>query len=245
MPTSARQRPFPVPIVAALAGSALALFAGWFAPLAGVAIAAVIVLAGVALLVNGRRAIGAVVVVLPFAVTILALRVVGLLFFKPYRIPSEAMAPTIGIGDRVLATRGGGAPSIGDTVIAHPPGGALDNRCGARKPDRTACARPTAGLADVKFIKRVVAGPGDRIAFRRGLLIRNGKPAREPYAEPCDEDVLCDLPNPITVPAGTWFLVGDNRGSSADSRVWGPAPTAAIIGTVTYRYWPLREAGRI
>jgi signal peptidase I len=47
------------------------------------------------------------------------------------------------------------------------------------------------------------------------------------------------------VPAGTWFLLGDNRGASDDSRIWGPVPTDAILGTVVYRYWPLGDAGRI
>ncbi len=117
--------------------------------------------------------------------------------------------------------------------------------CGARKPDKAACPRPTPGLSDVKYIKRVVAGPGDTVAFRRGLLIRNGKPVRDRYAAPCDEPELCDLPQAITVPPGTWFLLGDNRGASDDSRIWGPVPTKAILGIVTYRYWPLGDAGRI
>ena len=91
---------------------------------------------------------------------------------------------------------------------------------------------------------RVVAGPGDTIAFRDGLVVRNGRPVSEPYAERCTED-LCEMPRPITVPDGTWFLAGDNRGESDDSRFWGPVPTSAIVGTVRLRYWPLGKLGTL
>ena len=135
---------------------------------------------------------------------------------------------------------------MGDLVVARPPTGAVDDRCGVRRGDdsRAPCARATPGLADVKFIKRVVAGPGDTIAFRHGLVIRNGRAVKEPYARPCTDEG-CELPEAIRVPPGTWFLAGDFRGESADSRFWGPVPTAAITGIVKYRYWPLGRAGRL
>jgi signal peptidase I len=55
----------------------------------------------------------------------------------------------------------------------------------------------------------------------------------------------CEMPRPITVPDGTWFLAGDNRGASDDSRFWGPVPTAAIVGVVTFRSWPPGKAGTL
>jgi signal peptidase I len=55
----------------------------------------------------------------------------------------------------------------------------------------------------------------------------------------------CDCTDAITVPKGAWFLAGDFRGESDDSRFWGPVPTRAITGVVRYRYWPLKDAGRI
>jgi signal peptidase I len=155
------------------------------------------------------------------------------------------MERTIDIGDRVLVNQHAGRPSIGDIVVAHPPIGAADDRCGARRPAQAPCARATDGLSDVKFIKRVIAGPGDTVAFRHGLLIRNGRPVREPYATPCEERELCELPVSITVPADAWFLAGDFRGESDDSRFWGPVPTKAILGSVDFRYWPLKSAGRL
>jgi signal peptidase S26 family len=66
----------------------------------------------------------------------------------------------------------------------------------------------------------------------------------EPYARSCTE-AICELPQAITVPKGSWFLAGDFRGESDDSRFWGPVPTKAITGVVKYRYWPLKAAGRL
>jgi signal peptidase I len=202
-----------------------------------------VVLGGLALFVTGNRAAGLVVALMPVAVFLLATQLVGSLWLKAYRVPSASMVPTVDIGDRVVADRHDKSPRVGDVVIAHPPVGALEDRCAA--PERGApCARATPELSEVNFIKRVVAGPGDTIAFRRALVIRNGRPADEPYARRCGGGP-CDLPTAIAVPAGTWFLAGDDRGASDDSRFWGPVPTDAITGVVKYRYWPLKRAGRL
>ena len=74
-------------------------------------------------------------------------------------------------------------------------------------------------------------------------MVRNGRPVSEPYARSCTE-AICEMPEAITVPQGAWFLAGDFRGESDDSRFWGPVPTKAITGVVKYRYWPL-SAGRL
>ena len=104
---------------------------------------------------------------------------------KPYRIPSESMVPTLEIGQRVLVNRIGGRfsdPKVGDIVVFHPPAGAEeDNTCGGGPPpDGQVCDKPTADKADVNFIKRVVAGPGDRISIRDGHVVLNGKLQKEP-----------------------------------------------------------------
>ena len=131
-------------------------------------------------------------------------------------------------------------------MIANPLVGAVDGRCAIpqREGAKAPCARATPELSDIVFIKRVVAGPGDTIAFRDGLVVRNGRPVSEPYARSCT-DAICELPQAITVPKGAWFLAGDFRGESDDSRFWGPVPTNAITGIVKYRYWPLKRAGRL
>src|SRR4029078_10203855 len=93
------------------------------------------------------------------------------------------------------------------------------------------------------FIKRVVAGPGDKIAIRDGHVILNGKRQKESFAEPCGGGEGCDLPREITVPADHYFMMGDNRGSSDDSRFWGPVPRKWIIGEAFATSWPPKRIG--
>jgi signal peptidase I len=98
----------------------------------------------------------------------------------------------------------------------------------------------------VNFIKRVVAGPGDPLSVADGHVVLNGKRQREAFfTEPCGEGPECDLPREITVPPDHWFMMGDNRGASDDSRFWGPVPTDAIVGRAFFRYWPSGRAGEL
>jgi signal peptidase I len=83
----------------------------------------------------------------------------------------------------------------------------------------------------VLFVKRIVGGPGDRIAFRAGQTIRNGKPVAESFVRECRSEG-CDLPRPAAVPDGMYFMAGDNRGASDDSRFWAPVPRDWIVGRV-------------
>jgi len=166
---------------------------------------------------------------------------------KPYRIPSESMVPTLEVGQRVLVNRIGnrfGDPKVGDIVVFHPPAGADSNTCGDpnRRPTE-ACDRPTPDRSDVNFIKRIVAGPGDTIAIRDGRVYRNGKVAKEDFIRPCADGAGCDFPTPITIPAGHYFMMGDNRGESDDSRFWGPVPREWIIGEAFATYWPPKRIG--
>jgi signal peptidase I len=236
----------PIAVLVAIVASIAALGVLWVSPAVGLVVAGAVIVAGLLLLATGRPAVGTVVALMPFAVFLLVSQVVGSLWFKPYRVPSGSMEPTIEIGDRILADRHDRAPHIGDVVIAHPPVGAVQSRCAIPRRDdaRAPCARATPGQSDIVFIKRVVAGPGDTIAFHDGLVVRNGRPVSEPYARSCT-DAICELPQAITVPEGDWFLAGDFRGESDDSRFWGPVPTKAITGVVKYRYWPLKHAGRL
>jgi signal peptidase I len=167
---------------------------------------------------------------------------------KPYRIPSESMVPTLQIGQRVLVNRIGmhfSSPTVGDVVVFHPPEGAeQDNMCGGGQPPAgQVCDKPTSTRASVNFIKRVVAGPGDRLSIRDGHVILNGKPQKESFAEPCGGGEGCDFPVTVTVPAGEYFMMGDNRGSSDDSRFWGPVPRKWIIGEAFATYWPPKRIG--
>ncbi len=153
-----------------------------------------------------------------------------------YRLPSENMEPTFSLGAVVTLNRdayASGDPRIGDIVIDHPPVGAEAGECGGgAPPPGRMCARPTPERAGVTFIQRVVGLPGDELALRNGIVVRNGEPADEPYTADCGTVQACEFPRPITVPEDHYFLLGDNRGASDDSRFWGPVPRDWILGRV-------------
>ena len=87
--------------------------------------------------------------------------------------------------------------------------------------------------SDKPYIKRVVALPGDRLKIDRGKAVVDGRPLGEPYAtlENCGADV-CTFRGSIVIPEDHYFVMGDNRGASDDSRFWGPVPRDQIIGRV-------------
>jgi signal peptidase I len=192
---------------------------------------------------RGRR--GLLELVLTVAVAVGLAFCVQAYAVKPYRIPSPSMEPTLKVGDRVLVNRFshrlGASPQVGQVIVFNPPSGADDRpaRCGVPVPDQAPCPVPTARPSSQTFIKRVVGLGGDRIAVRAGHVVRNGVRETDPYIAPCSDGQGCDLPRPVTVPAGYVFLMGDNRGNSDDSRFWGPVPLAWVIGQAVSIYWPL------
>jgi signal peptidase I len=153
---------------------------------------------------------------------------------KPYRIPTASMEPTLHCGaptdgcrsrvsDRVIANRivyRFHAPERGDIVVFETPASA-----------RSAC--------DVggTFVKRIVGLPGETVTIRDGVVLIDGRPLREPYLE--------DDGNA----SGQWlsgdgyFVLGDNRAGSCDSRRWGSVPRGNVIGRVDLRYWPPNRIG--
>jgi signal peptidase I len=154
---------------------------------------------------------------------------------KPYRIPSESMLDTLRPGDRVLVNRAVyhlREPRCGDVIVFHYP----------KNPD-------------VVFIKRVVGVPGDLLEVKDGRLYVNDERVREPYVHRTDGradptvaqaaiagSTLHDpwsLAEPYRVPQGHYFVMGDNRTDSDDSRDWGTVPRSAIVGEGLATYWPL------
>jgi len=169
---------------------------------------------------------------------------------KPYRIPSSSMVPTLDVGQRVLTNRLINHPSVGDIVVFHPPKGAdpVNPVCGSPNQGQghnRACDTPTPEQSSQTFIKRVVGGPGDRIQIVNGHVIRNGVPEKDSYIAPCGADPSCNFRTPIVIPPGDYFMMGDNRGESDDSRFWGPVPDKWVIGVAFFTYWPPDRIGLI
>ena len=178
---------------------------------------------------------------------------------KPYKIPSGSMEPTLKIGQRVLVDRIGNAltgPHVGEIAVFHPPRSAEEQVCGPVSHrvsfGAAACDQPVPEQeTKVNFIKRIVAGPGDEIYVSEGHVYRKaaGKSTfvreKDSYINPCTGQEECNFPTPIKIPAGHWFMMGDNRGESDDSRFWGPVPTDWIIGGAFFTYWPPDRIGGI
>jgi len=165
---------------------------------------------------------------------------------KPFRIPSESMVPTLTVGQRVLVDRVSthfGEPARGDVMVFKPPKGADESVCGVSHPEDSPCPKHTAERSETNFIKRVVGLPGDRLSVRRGRVYINGKQRKEPFIRPDAGCSICNQARPITIPKGEYYMMGDNRGESADSREWGPVPEKWFIGKAFFTYWPPGRIG--
>jgi signal peptidase I len=194
-------------------------------------------------------------------IVIAVLLAVGIQAFvvKPYRIPSGSMEPTLAVGQRVLVNRLATdfeKPHIGEIAVFHPPEGAEDEQCGPVAHTTVsfggaACDQTNPKEASVNFIKRVVAGPGDTIYVKEGHVYRKAAGTarfvreQDSYIRACGGVQECNFLTPITIPAGHWFMMGDNRGESDDSRFWGPVPTSWIIGGAFATYWPPDRIGSL
>jgi signal peptidase I len=203
-----------------------------------------------------KRVVSFVVeLVVVVAVAVVMAVVIQAFLVKPYRIPSGSMLPTLHINQRVLVDRIGNdfsSPGLGDIYVFHPPSnyaqGCADPAEG-QTPSSEALPRPC-GVAQRRassqtFIKRVVGLPGDRISIRDGDVYRNGKRERAPYIASCGNSGECNFPGTITIPAGDYYMMGDNRGESDDSRFWGPVPRSWLIGRAFVTYWPPDRIGTL
>lgn len=186
---------------------------------------------------------------------------------KPYKIPSESMEPTLDVGQRILVNRflyHFKDPQVGDIVVFHPPAGAeeegVGGECGAPPKNGEACDQPTSAEASENFVKRIVAVPGDKVQIIHGRAIVNGEEtsaangaARENCGKPLPKsqwksvvpDGSCNFPKPIVIPPDDYFMMGDNRANSRDSRFWGPVPRDWIIGEAFATYWPPDRIGTL
>ena len=140
---------------------------------------------------------------------------------EPRFIPSDSMIPTLQVGDRLVVEKISyrlHPPQFGDIVVFDPP----------EQLQRLGYAK------DQAFIKRVIGQPGQTVEVRNGKVYLNNQPLAEPYIAAPPNYIL----KPLQVPAGQFFVMGDNRNNSNDSHVWGFLPQENIIGRAWLRFFP-------
>jgi signal peptidase I len=156
---------------------------------------------------------------------------------NPYRIPSASMEPTLHcarpapgchsrFSDRVIANRfiyRFRSPRRGEIIVFRTPPGT-----------RQACQQ------EGVFVKRLIGMPGEVVSERAGFVYVDGRKLDEPYVKPAERDSRTES---WRVPAGRYFMMGDNRADSCDSRYWGSVPRKNLIGPVFVTYWPLDRIG--
>jgi signal peptidase I len=140
--------------------------------------------------------------------------------FQVARVEGQSMAPTLADQDRLIVNKLAyriGEPRVGDVVMLYYP----------LKPDKS-------------FVKRVIAEEGDQVRIVDGRVYRNDVPMDDSFVP--SEYRSHDDWGPQVVPEGYYFVMGDHRNNSSDSRHWGFVPKKYIIGKVQLRWWPLPHA---
>jgi signal peptidase I len=172
---------------------------------------------------------GIVVVVVAVLVAVLLRAFVVQTFY----IPSGSMLPTLQIGDRILVNKLSyhlHGVSRGDIVVFS-------------RPPAESCGGPEVN----DLVKRVIGLPGDTLSLSGGYVYVDGKRLNETWLPSTEQGVTSagpagngyDLARPYRVPSNNYFVMGDNRTDSCDSRYWGPIPKSLIVGKVELRVWPL------
>jgi signal peptidase I len=171
-------------------------------------------------------------------------------------IPSESMVPTLQVDDRIFiekVTKWWRPYQRGDILVFYPPDTIL-------RQDPISIFLRASGFSgfmfrkedhiDVAYIKRLIAGPGDTVEVKPNIGVYvNGTLLKEPYvnelAQSCTRVQPETICGPVTVPEGHYYLMGDNRNQSADSRYWGFEPKERVVGRAVFRVWPLAPDMRV
>jgi len=158
-------------------------------------------------------------------VAVLLAGLVQTFVFQPFWIPTSSMVPTLGVYDRVLVQKAFFSwrdVREGQIVVfSHPP---LDHCAGSEEGD---------------LVKRVIALPGQAIYSSGNSIYVNGRLLAEPYLPHYDPlgPPIASRQHPYRVPPGEFYMLGDNRADSCDSRYWGPIKGSSIIGKVVLLWW--------
>jgi signal peptidase I len=148
---------------------------------------------------------------------------------QAFRIPSESMTPTLEVGDRVMVNKlsyDAHDLNRGDVVVFHRPPGL-----------------PSGPNDPQDLIKRVIGLPGDTVVAKDGSMYVNGKRLEEPYLP--DTAKTYNLDDPVEIPEGQVWVMGDNRTNSEDSRVFGPIDSDTIVGRAFMIMWPPGRIGAL
>lgn len=165
-------------------------------------------------------------------------------------IPSSSMHPTFIEGDRLFVeklTKPFVEPKRGDVVVFYPPDEVL------RTDFMSTLARLTGIFCkDIAYIKRIIGTPGDKLEIKKEgdefFVYINDKKEDEPYILSktdwieCRDDMYC---GPLEIPNDKYFMMGDNRGNSQDSRFWGLLPKENIIGRAAFIFWPINRISTV
>ena len=166
---------------------------------------------------------------------ILAFFIIEAMVIQARVIPSASMENTILIGDHLIVTLLG--YDIGIPFTEH-------HIALWRNPKRQQIIvfeAPPQAAPNEDFIKRVIGMPGDTVEIKRGIVFINGKNLNEPYLNPLpDPTAPQENTGPFYVPPGQYFVMGDNRDDSNDSRFWGFVPRRNIIGTPLFIYMSVK-----
>lgn len=183
-------------------------------------------------MMNARSALkGIVEWVAVLAVAIIASLLIRAFVVSPFVVPTGSMEPTIMVGDNVLAQKVtlemGMDVKAGDIVVFRNPDGTSDH--------------------DV-LVKRVVAIGGQTVELKDGYVYVDGVRRDEPFTQGKSYPLDSQAPGvsvsfPYTVPAGSVWVMGDNRENSSDSRYFGSVPEGDLIGVAFFRYWPFSRIG--
>ena len=155
--------------------------------------------------------------------------VIKVFLFQTFFIPSGSMEPTLVPGDRVAVAKYSKTPSLGNIIVFKAPAASVKT-CG-----------PSEGSSDL--IKRVIGMPGQTISSSGNEVLIDGKPLAQPWI-PADTP----LGTPIVtthIPKNSYYVLGDNRMHSCDSRYWGVVPGSSIVGQAIFKIWPIGRIGTL